>query len=312
VRLRARLLVCSLVALAAIVPTGGASPSVPPSLGTLLARHVPVLVLHPAERFRPVAVDGFLADSDLLRRTAAGWEKIDGPPPLGGADLRLDQRLCSAREGAAAISCYADAQAAHPGPPTVYGAAFRRGNRIALQYWLFYAYNAYSPTVPAGDIWQVHEGDWESVSVLLDTRGTPLLVGLSRHCEGSRRDWTRASRRGAHPLVYVGLGSHANFFRPGAFRLEPRCFTPEVISIIRAFGRAPLDRAGTGATVRPRLIRVTATAPSWMGFAGTWGEDGFVHFPNNEPNAYGAGPRGPAFHEQWRSPIGDVLGWPRG
>jgi hypothetical protein len=59
-------------------------------------------------------------------------------------------------------------------------------------------------------------------------------------------------------------------------------------------------------------MRVTATTPSWMGFAGTWGEDGYVHFPNNEPIAYGAGPRGPAFHEQWRSPIGDVLGWPRG
>jgi len=64
--------------------------------------------------------------------------------------------------------------------------------------------------------------------------------------------------------------------------------------------------------VRPRLVRVTATTPSWMTFAGNWGETGYVHFPNNPPIAYGAGPRGPAFHAQWRHPVAEVLSWPSG
>jgi hypothetical protein len=49
-----------------------------------------------------------------------------------------------------------------------------------------------------------------------------------------------------------------------------------------------------------------------MRFAGTWGETGYVHFPNNPPIAYGAGPRGPAFHAQWRRPVAEVMSWPRG
>jgi hypothetical protein len=49
-----------------------------------------------------------------------------------------------------------------------------------------------------------------------------------------------------------------------------------------------------------------------MTFAGTWGETGYVHFPNNPPIAYGAGPRGPAFHAQWRHPVAEVLSWPSG
>ena len=57
----------------------------------------------------------------------------------------------------------------------------------------------------------------------------------------------------------------------------------------------------------PRLVRVTETKPSWMAFAGTWGEDGYLHFPGNEPILVGAGPLGPAFHEQWRRPVTEVL-----
>ena len=153
-------------------------PAPPPSPATLLARHVPILVLHPAERFRPVRVDGFLADSDLQRRTASGWETIAGPLPAGGADLRLDQRACRAIDGVAASPCYATAEAAHGSEPVVYGKAFRTKTRIDLQYWIWYPYDDYSPTIPPGDIWQVHEGDWEAVSVILDLAGTAARRGL--------------------------------------------------------------------------------------------------------------------------------------
>jgi len=275
----------------------------------LLSRHVPILVLHPAEQLRPAPVEGFLADSDLRRKTLAGWSKVPGPLPPGGADLRLDQRLCRARDGAAATSCYVSAQAAYSSAPVVYGAAFRVRNRIDLQYWIWYPYNVYSPTIPPGDLWQVHEGDWEAVSVILDLRAKPVAVGLSRHSEGARRVWSKVKRRGLRPLVYVGLGSHANFFGPGAHRLDPRFVEPALVSVIEAYGARPVDYAGNGRVVRPRLVPVTATKPSWMAFAGTWGEDGYVRFPGNEPIVAGAGPRGPAFHEQWRTPVTEVLSW---
>lgn len=281
-----------------------------PPLDGLLARHVPILVLHPAERFAPVSVDGFLSDSDLERRGAGGWETISGPVAAGGADLRLDQRLCRAIEGPAASPCYQAAEAAHAGGPVVYGAAFRDGPRIDLQYWLWYPYNDYSRDVPAGDVWQVHEGDWESVSVVLDARGRPLLVALSRHCAGARRDWARAPKVGQRPLVHVAFGSHANYFGPGVFAHDARCWPKELRDVVRALRL--VDHTGEGLRVRPRLVRVSATMPTWMRFAGAWGEDGYVRFPNNDPVAYGLGPRGPAFHEQWRRPVSVELGWPRG
>ena len=293
----------------ALLPAGAARSAQPP-LAVLLARHVPILVLHPAEGFAPVRVDGFLADSDLQRKTATGWETIAGPLPAGGADLRLDHRSCRALEGIAAAPCYAAAEGTHASEPVVYGKAFRTKARVDLQYWIWYPYNDYSSTFPPGEVWQVHEGDWESVSVILDLTGRPLVVGLSKHCEGTRRSWSRVRRQGARPVVYVGLGSHANYFGPGTFRHSPDCWPRELRDVVRALSL--VDRTAPGRTVRPRLVPVTADRPSWMRFAGTWGESGYVHFPNNDPVAYAGSPRAPAFHSIWRAPVREELGWPRG
>jgi hypothetical protein len=295
-----------------LVPAAGADADRAPSLAALLARHVPILVLHPAEQIAPAPVDGYLADADLQRRAGGGWQVLPGAPRAGGRDQRLDQRTCRAVDGVGATACYAAAQAAHGAAAVVYGAAFRRGKRIDLQYWLWYPWNGYSPTVPAGELWQVHEGDWEAVSVVLDRAGKPLVVGLSRHSGGARRDWAKAPKRGRRPLVHVGLGSHANFFGPGEHPLDPRFVDPALISIIRSYGGRPVDFAGQGRVVRPRLVRVTAASPDWMAWAGAWGEEAYIHAPGNEPIRYGLGPTGPAFHEQWRAPVTEVLSWPKG
>jgi hypothetical protein len=277
-----------------LVLSGAASGghAAPLSLATLLARHVPILLVHPDEHFMPVAVEGFIADSDVTEKTPGGWLPVPGPLPAGGATLRLDQRSCRAIDGPSATPCYLAAEAAHASSPVAYGAALRTRTRIALQYWLWYPYDDYVAPLSRGDVWQVHEGDWESVSVILDLEGTT------------------APKRGTHPFVFVAPGSHANYFKRGLHRHNPACWPPEVRDVVRAL--VLVDRAAAGETVRPRLVRVTATTPSWMTFAGTWGETGYVHFPNNPPIAYGAGPRGPAFHAQWRHPVAEVLSWPSG
>jgi hypothetical protein len=259
-----------------------------------------------------VPVDGFVADSDLQRKTPTGWEAIGGPLPAGGADLRLDQRSCAAIEGPLASPCYAQSEEAHAAPSVMYTVAFRTRTRIVLEYWLFYPYDDYSPTVPAGDVWQVHEGDWEAVSVVLDRAGTPLFAGYSEHSSGKRRDWARVPKRGSHPFVYVALGSHANYFRRGTVPLDPRTIEPTLIALIAAQGVKPVEHTGGGALIRPRAIPVTSTMPAWMTFAGNWGETAYVHVPNNAPIAVGLGPRGPAFHRQWRLPVKEVSSWPLG
>lgn len=300
-----------LVALASVLaPGSGAGQPAPPRADELLRRHVPIVVLHPAERFSPVPVEGFLADSDLQRRTASGWEMIQESLPAGGSDLRLDQRLCSAREGPAATPCYAEAEQAHGAGPVVYGAARRSRDRIDLQYWLFYPHNPYSA---APGLWQVHEGDWEAVSVIVDVSGRPLHVGYSQHSRGVRREWAKAPKQGARPLVYVALGSHANYPDAGIQIFDPRVVERLFISIIRQSGGRPIDRTGRGRVVRPALARVNREDPMWMRFAGRWGEDEYLRVPGGQPvPTGGGGPRGPVFHDQWRRPVREVLSWPRG
>jgi hypothetical protein len=270
-----------------------ASAATAPKPADLLRKYAPRLVLHPDERFHPERVDGFLADSDLVGN-------------------HYDQRLCQAVGGPAALDCYAAADAAHGEPPAAYGAYFRAGKRIVLEYWLFYSFDLYSPTDPPGEIWQDHEGDWEAVEVVLDAAAKPLLVGTSRHCGGARRDWSRVERRGTHPVVYVALGSHANYFQPGEMPIDLRCLPAAARAAVQSNGIVLDDHVAAGQAVAPQIVRLSGTSPSWVTFAGAWGEAQYAHFPNNAPLAFGFAPVGPAFHALWRRPLATVLAWPAG
>ena len=266
-----------------------------PRAAALLARHAPVVVLHGAERSAPTNVAGFLADAEL-------------------ANGRYDLRACSAKEGLAALQCYDDAD--EPAQPVVYAAAFPgRDGRIALQYWLFHAFDLWSPFVPQSpDYWKAHEGDWEAVTVLLDAKRRPTDVGASRHCGGARRTWAKVERRGTHPVVYSALGSHALYFGPGRYRQERRCWPKEALAVFDAYKVAVVDNVGhvgEGRTVSPRVVTVTASSPAWRRFSGSFGESQYLHFPQ-ATFAYGAGPRGPAFHDLWRRPFAEPRGWPPG
>lgn len=293
----------------------------------LLARHQPVLVLHPNERFRPVAVEGFLADARLDRRTPDGaWAQAvetelpqSNPPDCAAAPCwRLDHVPCTPTDGIASIDCYAEREATRAPPSVVYGAVLRRGDRIALEYWYWYSYNFWSGDQPPSDrAWQAHEGDWEVVVVLLTRAGTPLLAGYSEHSCGKRRTWARVPKSGGtHPVVHVGLGSHANTFRPRTHPLDLRrqCYDQAGAALLRQVLTQVLERTGNGRRLGPgrtRLVRVTASSPAWMRFPGVWSGGHSFHVGRSTFPA-GPTPLGPAFHRVWTDPVGTVLRWPKG
>ena len=318
-----RILVLVLIALAAAPAAAAATPA------QLLARYRPTLVLHPLEAFRPVNVEPFLADAELeLLGPGNAYAPVgnvaDAPLPTDDpagcrstSDLpcwRLDHVPCSPAAGLAAVACAANAEAARGARPTTYARLVATGNRIVLQYWLFYTYNFWSAQLPPTNfIWHAHEADWELVSVVLDRRQRPLLVGTSRHCSGARREWSRVAKDGrTHPRIHVALGSHANYFAPRTHELDRRCYPPQLPPLHAGYGVGMQDFAATGATVRPRVVRVTATSPSWMRFPGSWGEHRQVHYPDPLGTlVFGAGPRGPVPHSTWRRPLATVLAWRR-
>ena len=161
----------------------------------------------------------------------------------------------------------------------VYGRYARgSGDRVWLQYWLFYLFNDKS-LAGIG----LHEGDWEMVQVAIDG-GRPSGATFAQHSGAEKRDdWadvrTAEGTGGASPLVYVGLGSHASYFDPGEYR----------ISLFPM-----LDHArGNGRRVRPRVVELTGDA-GWLEWPGRWGRMG----PSDTSS-----PRGPQQHEkQWKRP----------
>lgn len=315
----------ALATLAALLLAGSASAALTPR--QLLIRYQPTLVLEPGERFRPTAVEPFLAASELEARSADGRWLPRGPASVlpaadpagcvsgaGAPCWRLNLRGCTADAGLSALVCYA---ALENSGGAVYARLVSTPSRIVLQYWYLYAFNFWSARNPPTDfIWRSHEGDWELVAVILSKRQQPVQLAVSQHCGGRRRAWTkvRTSAR-THPIVYVALGSHANYFAPGQYRHDPRCYPQAANEIFRVNGIVPTDFALDGVPLlasRTTLVSVSARSPSWMAFPGAWGEPGYFHAPGVNTVSFGTGPEGPAFHRTWTDVAGTILRWPLG
>jgi hypothetical protein len=297
----------------------------------LLAKYQPVTYFDQHEQFRPTTVETFIADSTLERfNPATGTFVIVDPDPhpdtlpSSGAGWRLNQQGCNLALGLAGEACYAAAWSSHDAPGTVYGRVVRTDNRVVIQYWYFYYDDFYSYTSPPSDtIWQTHEGDWEVVSVVLNADEVPLYVGYSQHCLGERRAWSKTPRReGHHPVVYVALGSHANYFEPGTHPWNRTCLPQPVIDFFTAAGlslpddhmsaeNAPAAGPASFGAEETAVQRVNSSSPSWLAFPGTWGEFQLLHAPGIlQPS--GLSPVGPAQHDVWADPLATLATWPAG
>ncbi len=310
----------SVLSLTMLTGTATASPAVPDS--RLLAAYQPVTRFDPAESFGPTSVESFISDADLERLDASGnWVVVDANPEPGNlpgpgtGTWRLNQDSCSPAAPLGGLACYAAGWQRGSGASTVYGRVVRAGGRIVLQYWYFYYDDVYSYFYPA------HEGDWEVLNVVLSADEQPVEVGYSQHCLGQRRAWADTPRLGTHPLVYVAVGSHANYFSPGAHPLDARCVPPQVFAILARLGLpGPADRTGLGELAGPQQAGGVVTTiheigdgvHQWESFPGFWGELQYFHAPSIGTVPFGASPVGPAFHEVWSDPLGTLATWPSG
>src|SRR2546423_85398 len=294
-RLTAVLAIGALIAAGAAATADAASAATPQRL---LHRYQPVTQLDPLEQFVPATVLGFVGDSVLETRPPGGtWSVADPNPTIAtlprapGIAYRLNQATCSPEGGVSAIPCYSAAEQASGVTPAVYGRIAYRPHRLVLQYWYFYYDDVYSYDYPPDDLfWQAHEGDWESVNVVLD-RATrrPLFAGYSQHCMGERRPWSQVERVGRHPVDHVAIGSHANLLDPGDQAVPVACIPPEALQILQASGLpAPVDRSGAGPSYGPGtvsglipqvLLPIGRRVTPWAAFSGTWGEDQLFHPP---------------------------------
>jgi hypothetical protein len=304
--------------LAAAVVALGTARAAPSDSAVLLARYAPVLELYSVDR-KPSAIEPYLAQTDLERLSGTTWRLVRRNPPAaalanGSKQLRLNFRGCTPAVNL--DPCYPRRVT----PPTIYGRAWTAptasaGVATVLQYWFFYTLDDWrnSPTRPS--LWHMHEGDWEEFSVSLDARGRPLQVAASQHDRGVRRPWSRVRiRNSTHPVVYVALGSHANYLAPGFHGVAG---VPHVIP--PSFSGVPIpepDFTSTQTTVADAaIVDVSAGTQPWLSFAGAWGDGAFVLLRDPQTGKYahlavGGSPPGPAFHDVWRDPLLPFRTWP--
>jgi hypothetical protein len=117
--------------------------------------------------------------------------------------------------------------------PVYYGRVVRENGWTILQYHFFYAFNDWR--LAANGI-NHHEADWEMAAVYLKD-DKPYALLMSQHETGAMELWKDVrrvkdaeGRTTSHPIIYAGLGSHANYSRP------------EVIRIHRLFNEGYLQR----------------------------------------------------------------------
>jgi hypothetical protein len=97
-----------------------------------------------------------------------------------------------------------------------------------LQYHFFYAFNDWRL---AANGMNHHEADWEMVAVYLKN-DNPYAVLFSQHGAGNIEKWKttrlavdKQGNQTTHPMVYVALGSHANYSKPEVIR-SPSMYKP--------------------------------------------------------------------------------------
>jgi hypothetical protein len=183
--------------------------------------------------------------------------------------------------------------------PTVYAHVVRDSahpGKLALQYWIFYAYNDWN---------NLHEGDWEMIQLVFDAANArdalvrpPTTVGYSQHEGAEKAEWGSDKLHlvdGTHPLVYPAAGSHATFFGEGLF-----------LGSSAAQGVGCDNTTGPHYDLRPTVVTIPSDPGQaraefpWIDFQGRWGE--------LQP-AFFNGPTGPNLKTQWTEPIQWAQDW---
>jgi hypothetical protein len=163
----------------------------------------------------------------------------------------------------------------------------RQGARVAIDYWWFLRYNAYSI--------DRHEGDWEGVTVIANRTGTRVLdVHFAAHTTVWRYDANVPRIVDERVKVYLSRGDHAAYPRP--CRLLCRQ-TDETLPEARFDGkRSWVGNSAAGCRRRcVRLLPERGGAPaSWDGWDGRWGVTRSSTFPP---------PRTPAFQRRYEAPL---------
>lgn len=262
--------------LAALAPA--AAMAAPAGDLALALRFRPRLLFDQKERWRPLDVDAFFAEG--------GHQAC---PPVGTGPCVPFTSVAQLTPAVAYLDMRGNGPPDVPGTPSViYAHVVRRGARIALDYWWFLRYNAYSI--------DRHESDWEGVTVIVNRAGTRVLeVHFAAHADVWRYEANVPRIVGGRVKVYLANGDHAAYPKP-CIRLCRQ--TDETLPEAHYGGQVSwIGNSAVGC--RRRCVRLFPTdasgAPaSWDAWDGRWGAPTSPAF---------APPETPAFQRRFADPF---------
>jgi lysophospholipase L1-like esterase len=180
----------------------------------------------------------------------------------------------------------------------------RQHEPVTVQFWFFYTYN-YLLTGgifkhPAG----LHEGDFETVSVLLsaDTH-KPRYVWMARHKDEGRMflwDEDQLKQKGGHVVIYAARGSHATY---ESCRRQDRSIQAPA-GLIDDRPQCDEDQELHLPAESTHLIDLSRV--SWACWRGRFGEHPGGRLFDHVPYETDDGPRGPL----WQQRFGGVVSEP--
>jgi hypothetical protein len=198
----------------------------------LAQRFAPVLRFHSRELFVPIPRSAYVSRAQLKEQEGRFVRLLNASPI---EDRLPDQEGSCLRSRGCLL--FLDVRGVEPDPPrqtqvaydaienqllrsgmkpTVYAnvTRYEDTDEYAVQYWFLYLFNFRL---------NEHESDWEQITVRLDSDKQPTGVFYSAHEGGGAGGWDDIQKQGEHPVVYVALGAHANYFRPGRHRVPVGC-----------------------------------------------------------------------------------------
>ena len=134
------------------------------------------------------------------------------------------------------------------GTPVYY--EFAPGHYVT--YWFFFGFSAPAGTKSAVAGVVGHEGDWERVTVRLSGKIATDVAYYQHGGEPQEIPYAGVAKRGTHPVVYSGRGSHASYPSAG---------------LQRKF----VDHTGLGQEWRTWELLADATKQPWFRYGGAWG-----------------------------------------
>jgi hypothetical protein len=257
----------------------------PAEARALAERFAPVLQLDSRELFGPISQAAFVGYTQLKVESGRAVSTLKASPTV---DTLPDQEgVCVRTRG---CFFFLDVRGVEPDPPkhserayaalqrhlvrtgvrpTVYAhvSHYDDTGEYAIQYWFLYLFNFRL---------NEHESDWEQITLRLDEDKNPVDAFYSQHNGGVVRPWSAVEKEGDHPVDYPALGSHANYFGPGGFRVEIVCrrLIGSIKSCLRGRKIVRDISDGRGTTLRPADYTLAGLAGPV--FVGSYGSGNYV------------------------------------